>query len=284
MDSALLFSAITSAIYQYWFVFPFMFVAMLLRSAFFKGLVGEWYVNKRLVAGLDAKEYQLFKNVTLPTEDGGSTQIDHILLSPYGLFVIETKNMQGWIFGSARQAKWTQQIYKHKSSFQNPLRQNYKHTETLREILALPKEAMHSVVIFTARAEFKTDMPENVGYVNAALKYIRSHDQVCFSELQCIELRHQLAAKKLKSGIKTHMQHVKHVKEIVKDKAQGKQTTAVVTTETTITSESTAGVLPDTVKPLFPRCNGQLLSRKNRKTGEAFLGCSSYPKCRYIGH
>lgn len=281
MEPSFLINAALSALSQYWFVIPFVLLVGLLRSPFFKGMIGEWYVNKKLARGLDTDHYQLFKNVTLPTEDG-TTQIDHILLSPFGLFVIETKNMQGWIFGSERQAKWTQQIYKHKTSFQNPLRQNYKHTETLRDLLGLPKEAVHSIIIFTARAEFKTDMPENVGYVNAAIKYIRSHDQVCFNELQRIELRHQLAAKKLKPGIKTHMEHVKHVKAIVKEKDQVKD--SAVTATTVSTSEPTAAVLPESAVPLCPRCNGQLVARKNRKTGEAFLGCSSYPKCRYIGH
>lgn len=279
MDSALLFNTSIIAISQYWFVIPFMLVAMLFRSSFFKGFVGEWYVNNRLTAALDANEYQLFKNVTLPTEEGGSTQIDHILLSPYGLFVIETKNMKGWIFGSERQAKWTQQIYKHKSSFQNPLRQNYKHTETLQDLLELPKDVVHSVVIFTARAEFKTDMPENVGYVSDAIKFIRSHDLKCFTAIQQVELKYQLSTKRLKQGIKTHVKHAKHVKEIVKEKELGKKM-KVITATNIITEVGSS----DTTKPFCPRCNSQLLSRKNRKTGETFLGCSSYPKCRYIGH
>jgi len=41
--------------------------------------------------------------LTLPDGEGSTTQIDHFLLSPYGLFVIETKNYKGWIFGSERQ-------------------------------------------------------------------------------------------------------------------------------------------------------------------------------------
>ena len=64
-------------------------------------------------------------NVTLPTADGG-TQIDHLIFSPYGLFVLETKNYQGWIFGNRKQREWTQQIFRKRSRFQNPLRQNYK--------------------------------------------------------------------------------------------------------------------------------------------------------------
>lgn len=279
MEPSLLINAVLSSLSQYWFVIPFILFFRLLRSPFIKGMIGEWYVNKKLARGLAAEHYQLFKNVTLPTEDG-TTQIDHILLSPFGLFVIETKNMQGWIFGSERQAKWTQQIYKHKSSFQNPLRQNYKHTETLRDLLGLPKEAVHSVVVFTARAEFKTNMPENVGYVGDAIKFISAQQQVCFTDLQLTEFAQLLATRKLKPGIRTHVQHVKHVKTIVAAKGQGKDS-AVKEASTAATTAVDSSV---PAEPICPRCHSQLVPRKNRKTGEAFMGCSSYPKCRYIGH
>ncbi len=266
MDFYFFVNLFLNALSQYWFVLIFVLVVNLFRLPVVKGMIGEWYVNLKLTRALERQQYQLFKNVTLPTSNG-TTQIDHILLSPFGIFVIETKNMQGWIFGSERQTKWTQQIYKHKSSFQNPLRQNYKHTETLRDLLALPLESVHSVVVFTARAKFKTDMPVNVGYVNDAISFIQSHQQVCFSELQMMELAHQLSAKKLQAGLKTHLQHVKHVREIVEYKQQSHQ----------IKDKAV-------VKRICPRCDSGLVARKNRKTGEDFIGCSSYPKCRYIGN
>lgn len=62
-------------------------------------------------------DYVLLNDCTLPDDRGGTTQIDHILISPYGVFVIETKNYKGWIFGSAHQKKWTQQIYKKDLNF-----------------------------------------------------------------------------------------------------------------------------------------------------------------------
>jgi len=266
MDFYFIVNLFLNALSQYWFVLIFVLVVNLFRLPVVKGMIGEWYVNLKLTRALDRQQYQLFKNVTLPTSNG-TTQIDHILLSPFGVFVIETKNMQGFIFGSERQTKWTQQIYKHKSSFQNPLRQNYKHTEILRDLLVLPPESVHSVVVFTARATFKTDMPTNVGYVNDAINFILSHQQVCFSELQVIELAHQLSTKKLQAGLKTHFQHVKHVKEIVEDKQQSHKIKDIAM-----------------VRRICPRCDSDLVARKNRKTGEDFLGCSSYPKCRYIGH
>ncbi len=257
---------LSNALFQFWFVFIFALLVSVLRIPAVKGMLGEWHVNKKLGRALDSQQYQLFKNVTLPTADG-TTQIDHILLSPFGVFVIETKNIRGRIFGSERKAKWTQQIYKRKYLFQNPLRQNYKHTETLRDLLMLPQEVVYSVIIFTARAKLKTDLPVNVGYVNDAIKFIRNHEQVCFSESQVIELAHLLSTKKLQPGFKTHVKHVKHVTGIIKGKQSGRK------------------ISNSTVNESFcPRCDSTLVARKNRKTGEDFLGCSSYPKCKYVGH
>lgn len=56
----------------------------------------------------------------------------------YGIFVIETKNYKGWIYGSERDRQWTQVIYKRKERFQNPLRQNCRHTKVLSELTGIP--------------------------------------------------------------------------------------------------------------------------------------------------
>ncbi|MDZ7854092.1 MAG: nuclease-related domain-containing protein [Halomonas sp.] len=81
---------------------------------------------------MPAETYKPIHNVTLPTPDG-STQIDHIFVSRFGIFVVETKNMKGWIFGDKDQAQWTQKIYRKSFRFQNPLRQNYKHVKSLEK-------------------------------------------------------------------------------------------------------------------------------------------------------
>ena len=104
----------------------------------------------------------------LPTEDG-STQIDHIIVSQYGIFVVETKNMKGWIFGGEHQKMWTQSIFKHKSKFQNPLHQNYKHIKTLERVLNIESDKLFSVIVFVGDATFKAQMPANVNYLRGIL-------------------------------------------------------------------------------------------------------------------
>ena len=68
-----------------------------------KGMFGESLVNLATTIALDDRIYKQLNNVTLPLKNGGSTQIDHVIVSIYGIFVIETKNYQGMIFGSPEQ-------------------------------------------------------------------------------------------------------------------------------------------------------------------------------------
>ncbi|MGR9116814.1 MAG: nuclease-related domain-containing protein, partial [Gammaproteobacteria bacterium] len=174
MDATqILVQAFVPLISTYWWLIPLFFLVAFLKSPLMKGILGEFQVNLAAKFFLDKNAYRLFKNVTLPTEDG-TTQIDHVIVSRYGVFVIETKNMNGWIFGSPRQKTWTQKIYRHTSKFQNPLHQNYKHTQTLQSALELDQEKVFSVVVFVGDSTFKTPMPDNVVYAGGYIRFIKS--------------------------------------------------------------------------------------------------------------
>ncbi|MGI8362038.1 nuclease-related domain-containing protein [Bacillus cereus] len=95
-----------------------------------KGKAGEKLV-KRILSKLDSQSYCVLHDVTVNTEYGDTTQIDHIVIAETGVFVIETKNYEGWIYGSEKAARWTQGIFRKNSSFQNPFRQNYKHIKAI---------------------------------------------------------------------------------------------------------------------------------------------------------
>jgi len=142
---------ISQFIRNFWYLIPLLILVAILKSRWFKGIIGEFLVNISAKFLLDKNEYHLIKNVTLPTEDG-TTQIDHIIVSVYGIFVVETKNMKGWIFGKENQSTWTQKIYKHLSKFQNPLHQNYKHVKTLEQLLGLQDNQVHSLVVFVGES------------------------------------------------------------------------------------------------------------------------------------
>ena len=125
-------------------------------------------LKKRFVA----PDYHLLNHVTLRWKDG-TTQIDHILVSRFGIFVIETKDYRGWIFASSYDRYWTQVLYRTKFRFQNPIRQNHKHVRAIQELLDfLPAGVIKSAVVFVGDARFKTVTPNGVFNLAGLLTFI----------------------------------------------------------------------------------------------------------------
>jgi hypothetical protein len=132
---------------------------------------GEAAVRRELVARFSAPAYHLLNNVTLPVEDG-TTQVDHVLVSRFGVFVLESKHYKGWLFAQATALQWTQVLYKKHYKFQNPIHQNRKHVSAVAKLLDfVPTEHIHSVVVFTGEATFKTQRPAGV----VALPELQAH-------------------------------------------------------------------------------------------------------------
>lgn len=119
----------------------------------FKGWIGEKKTAFRLWLWLSSKKYQTYHNIILPSKSG-TTQIDHIVVSQFGIFIIETKNKKGWIFASADNSTWTQVIYKTKYSFQNPLKQTYRQKKILAEVLDLREKHIHDIAFIRRQKYF----------------------------------------------------------------------------------------------------------------------------------
>lgn len=241
-----------------WYLIPLAILAGVLKSPWFKGMFGEFQVNLAARLFLPKNEYHLIKDVTLRTE-GGTTQIDHIIVSRFGVFVIETKNMKGWIFGSANQKTWTQKIYKHTNRFQNPLRQNYKHVKTLEALLNIPVDAIHSLVVFVGDSTFKSAMPENVTYAGGYIRHIKSKRKIVLSQADVDEVIAQIEQLRLQRGLATNREHVRHLQE----KASPSKESA----------------------PHCSKCgSGMVLrnARKGKNAGKTFWGCTQFPACRGI--
>ncbi|WP_304511885.1 nuclease-related domain-containing protein [Desulfobacula sp.] len=196
----------------------------ILQSTWFKGWFGEFQINLASRFFLD-KNYHVVNNVTFPTKDG-STQVDHIIISPFGVFVVETKNMRGWIFGRERDKYWTQKLHKnHSQKFQNPLHQNYKHTKILTELLGLPETKVKSLIAFVGDFTFKTTMPENVTKGFGYLRYLKGHNQRILTEVENENIIKTIAQNRLSPGLKTHKAHVKHINRIIARKQTKKSHT-----------------------------------------------------------
>ncbi|MFL1484877.1 nuclease-related domain-containing protein [Marinobacter sp. LN3S78] len=200
-----------------WFLIPLLLLVAVLKSARFKGWVGEVIVNLSAHFLLDRKTYHLIRNVTLPTEDG-TTQIDHLIVSPYGVFVVETKNMKGWIFGGERQRYWTQKIYRYTQKFQNPLHQNYKHVKTVQDLLGLDNQQVYSLVVFVGDSTFKMQMPPNVTEGGGYLRFIKSYREEVLTPVQVEEVIERVASGRLDASLRTSREHVRHVQDILEDK------------------------------------------------------------------
>lgn len=155
-------------------------------AARIKGALGEWALHRVLVKELPAS-YQHYRNLVIPAEKGDFTEVDHLVLSPFGIFVIEVKNYRGWIFGGEKQPQWTVQRFRSKHQFMNPLHQNYKHTQAVKQLLGLSGkdgDSVYSIVAFSLRAEFKFQIPANVKYTDLVGDYINRFTQPCFSDEQ----------------------------------------------------------------------------------------------------
>ena len=118
-----------------------------------------------------SKEYITLNDILLPTHYG-TTQIDHIVVSPYGIFVIETKNYKGWIFGHENSEEWKQSLFGKKMfwtrsseqyKLRNPIRQNAAHARAVKAIL---KEVgdfpIIPIVVFSDSAELKIITPNHI--------------------------------------------------------------------------------------------------------------------------
>ncbi|EMB9226831.1 TPA: NERD domain-containing protein [Vibrio alginolyticus] len=251
-----IFEAFLNVFAQVWYLVPLLLIVSVFKSRWLKGVFGEFLVN-RLLSKLPESDYTLIKDVTLPTSDG-TTQVDHIVVSKYGIFVVETKNMKGWIFGSARQKQWTQKIYRHSSKFQNPLHQNYKHIKALETLLGCSEEHLHSVIVFIGDSTFKTEMPPNVTYARGSIQYIQQFNDVVFSDNDYARLTESINRLKLKRGVITDLKHRKHVKEVVASKVSSNE---------------------------CPRCGSEMVLRETKRgenIGKQFWGCSTFPKCRAV--
>lgn len=134
---------------------------------------GEALLSRVALMNFGPPDYHLMNHVTLQMNDG-TTQVNHILVSRFGVFVIETKDYKGWIFANANQANWTQVLFKWKFKFQNPIFQNNRHVRAVQDLLDfLPPDTIKSVVVFTGEARFMTELPNGVFSVSGFINYLR---------------------------------------------------------------------------------------------------------------
>lgn len=190
---------------------PIVLLLAFLKSRMFKGWFGEKLVSRKARLRLSSSDYSAYDNVTIP-DGNGTTQIDHIYVSRFGVFVVETKNMNGWIFGRDNQAQWTQTIYRNTFKFQNPIRQNFKHVKTLETLLQLPASKLHSVIVFTGDSTFKNELPPCICTLSNFTAYIESFTSPVLSDSEIADVRRRIETGRLVASHATHAAHVRHLR------------------------------------------------------------------------
>ena len=247
---------------------------------FDKGSQGEYLIWDSLQQLPGYKKF-LF-NCYLPKRNGESTEVDLILIHESGIYVFESKNYSGWIFGTETQQYWTQSLpgrygQAHKVKFFNPILQNQAHLKWLGEYLGIDSHFFYSCIVFGDECTLKditlTSGRHYVTNRSNLFAAISSHIQLSITKLSPEQID-SLYAKLFpltQVDAEQRAQHIKEVKEI-----QHKQEVA---------AQAPVASAQGSQDGICPLCGGRLVLRtatRGANAGNKFWGCSNFPKCRYI--
>lgn len=221
----------------------------ILSEVFYKKIVGkagEYHVKNELKKL--AKEKYLILNDVMVEHSNVTYQIDHIVVSEFGIFVIETKQYNGYIVGNEYDKKWKQN---NKFYINNPIHQNYGHVKALENLLKLNNNKFIPIICIPSTANFKINSKSHVLHIYELNKTILSYKETILDNYsqayKAIDSLNIVDKDKRK-------EHIKYVKEIKKNKSIKENNCC-------------------------PKCGFNLIKRTG-KYGE-FYGCSNYPKCKY---
>lgn len=225
---------------------------ILLRNPSYKGRAGENRVSYILSKLPD--QYLVIDNIIIPTQRG-TTQIDHAVVSPFGVFVIETKNYSGWIFGAEASEEWKETFRTTEGSFfRNPIKQNWGHIYALSEYLNLDKRVFKSIIVFSDEASLNVTASTPVIYMSELRNCILSYNQEIIPQKLVVSIYNRIIKTNL-VGKDVEKQHIQSVKQKINEKDYAIE------------------------HGICPRCGGELVLRKGRYG--KFYGCSNYPQCKF---
>ncbi|MBD5518691.1 MAG: DNA-binding protein [Lachnospiraceae bacterium] len=247
-----------------------------MKTIFDAGKYGEYLTYKKL------KEYEsdggkfLF-NCYIPKEDGKTTEIDVLLIHSTGIFVIESKNYSGWIFGSENSKTWTQTLRRgngkvRKEHFYNPIMQNNTHVKWLKEIVGT-NIPIYSLIAFSERCTLKDITVESSDVVvinrqdiSESVKHMGNRSIQALSKMDISRIQEMLYpyTQTTEYEKQQHIENIKNRKSVEN------------TAQENATNQNS--------NQICPRCGAELVLRTAKKgehSGEQFYGCSRFPKCRY---
>jgi len=257
------------------------------------GKYGEYLIYKRL-KDFEKQGWKFLFNTYVPKADGQTSEIDVLLISPVGVFVFESKNYSGWIFGGEKQKNWYQTLPRgrgrsQKESFYNPILQNQSHIKHLKLLLG-DKIPAYSLVVFSDRCTFKDVRFEgktaHVIHRNEVYRVVSAmQEQAADSIFDATEI--DRIYKELypytQMDAKVKEQHIQNIHTTISRQTEQGQVAPVKDIEKgeKVSKERKEQAEP----PQCPVCRGKLVvrtARRGNNAGKQFLGCSNYLNCRYI--
>ena len=177
-----------------------------------KGIQGEKKVRntlKRL-----SKDYILINDLLLKYKNG-TAQIDHVVICSKGIFVIETKNYSGKIYGDDHTKYWTQKLNGRKNTFYSPIWQNRTHINAIKGILKeFHNVPIYSVIVFCRQCNIKkVKSNEGVVYVNKLNRYIKRYKNNFFIKKEEIRNIYYILNSNNIHSKKMREKHIKMIKK-----------------------------------------------------------------------
>lgn len=238
-------------IYIFVLLLVVLFVALRLPPV--KGAIGETII--RIVIGKNTvnqkQQKYIINNLVLETSPGKTSQIDHVIINPNGVFVIETKNYSGRIYGNESQLDWTQVLNygKVKNHFYNPVRQNQTHVYAILKILK-QDVPIYSVVVFV-KGNIQYISSPNIYTVRGLRKRLKEPSAKTIS-LEQMNMIYDTLSKHNRRNTISKAEHIANIEKMKNNIANN----------------------------ICPRCGSPLVLRHG-KYGN-FMGCSRYPQCHFI--
>lgn len=252
----------------------------LLSILFNKGYYGEYMIYFFLKA-YETVGAKFLYNCYLPKDRGQTTEVDLIMIHQSGIYVFESKNYGGWIFGSEYSKTWTQTLpgghEARKEHFLNPIMQNKLHIKWLKKQIG-ENYPIHSIIVFSDRCSFKkVDVNSNDVFVikrNSifnTVKNIAGRTGVTMSQNQVEAIYTKLYPfTQVSEDVK-----LKHIADIYEEQSKEYSNTKEPIPSTAMSTDGSR---------VCPKCGGNLVLRVSKKgayAGNQFYGCSNFPKCRY---
>lgn len=277
-----------------------------LKVRFDIGLNGEYLTYKKLQS-YEKRNAKFLFNCYLPKRDGTTTEIDVMLIDTSGIYVFESKNYSGWIFGKETAKTWTQTLPQgrgkkaHKEQFLNPIFQNKLHIRCLQEVLE--KETLiHSVVVFSERCTFKNvDVQNNIVIKRSDLSIVvkkialKYKDSLTPDEVKMLYEKlypYTQVTEQVKRNHVTSIKEKEMGEPVIEDASdQDSSGQALTSCAPTDIQESGSNIKHEVTEIqskrgeyICPMCGSELVLRtakRGENKGQNFYGCSNFPKCRY---